>query len=76
MLGESKDQVLPVIVKQRPVDYHVCPHCHEEIHEKGVYAETLDAPLRHGKCGGLIEMPPTDWSKVSPEWRALLGKDK
>jgi len=75
MLGESTAKPLPVIVKQRPVDYHVCPHCHEEIHEKGVY-EGEDEILRHRLCGGAIEMPPIDWSKVSPEWRELLGGPK
>lgn len=76
LLGESvlsKDTPTQVIIRQRPVDYQVCPHCNEEIHEKGVYADEHDqSVLRHRTCGGAIKMPPVDWSKVSPEWRAIL----
>lgn len=71
MLGEGLDEPRQVLVKQRPVDYHVCPHCNQEIHEKGVY-ENDDGILRHRSCGGAIQMPPVDWSQVRPEWRAIL----
>jgi hypothetical protein len=78
MLGESVsslDTPKEVIVRQRPVDYQVCPHCDEEIHEKGVYAdEHAPSVLRHRPCGGAIKMPPVDWSKISPEWRAALQR--
>jgi len=76
-LTESEDQVrtdkstpLPVIIDSRPVEFWRCPHCQQEIHEKHTYVnEGVDY---HSDCKGAIKFPPTDWSKISPEWRALL----
>lgn len=77
IIGESSlNEVKPVVVKTRPVEYHVCPHCNQEIFEKHTYMEgdfmAGTAIQHHSDCGGAIEFPPTDWSKVSPEWRAVL----
>jgi len=70
VIGESqRTNENAVIVKQRPVDYFVCPHCHEEIHEKGTYSDDNLATTRHRACGGVIEYPETpddqiaDWLK-------------
>jgi predicted Zn finger-like uncharacterized protein len=78
VLGESAalDEVKPVVVKTRQEEYHVCPHCGQEIHEKHTFVEGYGTPgeiERHADCGGAIKFPPTDWSKISPEWRKLLG---
>jgi hypothetical protein len=73
MLGESVTK--PVIVKQRSEDYQVCPHCNQEIYEKSLYADEQGI-LHHNVCKGAVELPPTDWSKISPEWRELLGGPK
>ena len=27
----------------------------------------------HSDCKGAIKFPPTDWSKIDPQWRKLLG---
>lgn len=62
--------IAPVIVDSRPVEFWRCPHCKEEIYEKHTYVE--EGIERHSDCGGPIQPPPYDWSKVSPEWRALL----
>ena len=60
----------PVIVDSRPVTYWRCPHCQQEIHEKHTYNEAgVDF---HSDCRKPIKFPPTDWSNISPEWRALL----
>ena len=76
LLGEStstKDTPKQVTVRQRSVNYDVCPHCDEEIQEKSVYADEHDgALLRHSSCGGAIEYPPVDWSQIAPEMRAIL----
>lgn len=70
----DKNTPLPIIVEQRPVDYYVCPHCKQEIFEKHTYVE--EGVERHAECKGAIKWPPTDWSKIDPQWRALLGGPK
>lgn len=81
ILGESVvaftlDEAKPVLVKTRPVEYHECPHCGQEIFEKHTFIDGDYASgnyvERHSDCKGAIKFPPTDWSKISPEWRALL----
>lgn len=67
----NKSTPLPVIVDSRPVEFHRCPHCQQEIYEKHIYEE--NGVDYHSDCKGAIKLPPTDWSKVSPEWRKLLG---
>lgn len=69
--GSDKNTPLPVIVDSRPVEFHRCPHCQQEIYEKHIYEQ--DGIDYHSDCKGAIKLPPTDWSKVSPEWRKLLG---
>jgi hypothetical protein len=80
-LTESGDQLKPVkpfagapvkdvVIDSRPVEFWRCPHCQEEIHEKHTY--TQEGVDYHADCGGPIKPPPTDWSKISPEWRELL----
>lgn len=70
-LRTDKSTPLPVIIEQRPVDYWMCPHCKQEIHEKHTYVhEGIDY---HSDCKGAIKFPPTDWSKIDPQWRKLLG---
>lgn len=64
------NEVKPVIKGTRQIEVLMCPHCQQEILEKHMYWEAgVD---RHRDCGGAIQMPPFDWSTVSPEWRALL----
>lgn len=63
-------QPLPVIVDSRPVEYWRCPHCKQEIYEKHTYHE--DGVDYHSDCKNPIKFPPTDWSKIDPQWRALL----
>lgn len=63
--------VKPVVVDSRPVEYWRCPHCNNEIHEKHTYVE--EGVEYHSDCGGPIQLPPTDWSKIDPQWRKLLG---
>lgn len=67
----AKDVPTQVIKDSRPIEIYRCPHCQQEIHEKHTYVEESGIE-RHRDCGGAIQWPPTDWSKVSPEWRALL----
>ena len=67
----NKSTPLPVIIEQRPVDYWKCPHCQQEIHEKHTYVE--EGVDHHSDCNGAIKFPPTDWSKIDPQWRKLLG---
>ncbi len=69
-LTESKAEPLPVIVDSKPIEFWRCPHCKEEIHEKHMFYE--NGVDYHRDCGGALKLPPTDWTKVSPEWRALL----
>lgn len=66
----AKDTPTPVVVDSRPQEFYRCPHCQQEIHEKHTYVE--EGITHHSDCGGAIKFPPTDWSKVSPEWRELL----
>lgn len=70
--GESLDEVKRVIKRPRTEYDSVCPHCNETIHEKGTYAESLDAPLRHSTCGGAIEFEPVDPETVDPWLRRYL----
>jgi hypothetical protein len=66
----AKDVPTPVIVDSKPQEIFRCPHCKDEIHEKHTYVE--EGIERHSDCGGAIQWPPTDWSKIDPQWRALL----
>lgn len=76
MLGEakavdpSKNEPRKVIEAQRPVTYHVCPHCQQEIFEKHTYSEDNGLTERHSDCGGVIEWPelPLDsiWAPLRP----------
>lgn len=77
ILGESSlDEVKQVVVKTRAEEFHACPHCGQEILEKHTFVEGDfmggNYIERHRDCGGAIKWPPTDWSKINPEWRALL----
>ena len=66
MLGESLSGK-PVVIKQRSVDYQVCPHCNEEIQEKSLFAESEDSPYMVHSCGGKVLLPETDPSTVA-DW--------
>ena len=69
-VAAAKAAPLPVIVDSRPESFWRCPHCKQEIHEKHMYEE--NGVEHHSDCGGAIQLPPTDWSKIDPQWRALL----
>jgi hypothetical protein len=62
----AKNEVRMVEVKQRPVDFEVCPHCQQEIYERHTYTDE-DGTERHSDCDGAIKRPePTnvpDWLK-------------
>jgi hypothetical protein len=68
-LTEAKEP-LPVIIDSKPVEFWRCPHCKQEIYEKHMYYE--NGVDYHSDCKGPIKMPPTDWSKIDPQWRAAL----
>jgi hypothetical protein len=63
ILGESVTGK-SVVVKQRSMDYQVCPHCNEEIHEKSLFTESGDSPYMVHSCGGKVLLPETDPSTV------------
>lgn len=71
IIGESA-----VIVKQRPVDYYECPHCHEEIQEKGTYSDDGGDTLRHNKCGGVVEYPEIPDSEIVDWLRPYVQKSR
>lgn len=76
VIGEaaSRNEVKPVVVKTRQVEYHVCPHCDQEIFEKHTFIDgdfMGEHVERHSDCGGAIKFPPVD---VSPAWKSLLSK--
>lgn len=64
------DEEKPVIQKDRVVKngITVCPHCHEEIHEKG-YGER-DGKTIHRKCSGVLRMPPPSEEIIATVERA------
>ena len=70
-VDSDKSKPLPVIIDSRPVEIWRCPHCKDEIHEKHTFVK--EGIEYHSDCKGAIVPPPTDWSKISPEWRKLLG---
>lgn len=82
MLGESAESPKPfaaapikkVIEATRPVPYHVCPHCNQEIHERHTYIDgdfaTGEYVERHSDCGGAIELPEANY-ELAPEWQFL-----
>lgn len=65
-----------VIVKQRPADYYVCPHCGEEIHEKGSFSDDGGDTLKHGKCGGVIEYPETPLDDIADWLRPYIEQSR
>ena len=74
VISPDKNKPLPIIIDSRPVEFWRCPHCQQEIYEKHTYVE--EGIERHSDCGGAITRPPYDWSKIDPQWRALLGGPK
>jgi len=75
VIGESQQtNENAVIVKQRPVDYYVCPHCHEEIHEKGTYSDDNGDTSRHRACGGVVEYPETPDDQIADWLRPHVQK--
>ena len=63
-----------IIEAFKPVKCWVCPHCRQEIHERHTFTEG-DQEF-HSDCKGALIFPPTDWSQISPEWRAILEPKK
>lgn len=66
--SESLNKPMPVIVESRPVEYHVCPHCRQEIFEKHTY---IDGDFssghyleRHSDCKGAILLPEQDLEQI------------
>ena len=49
----------------REVQYDICPHCKQEIHEKHDYTEDGGVTWRHSDCGGLIARPETPLEEVA-----------
>jgi hypothetical protein len=56
----------PVVIAQRSVDYHVCPHCNQEIHEKHTYTDESGVEY-HRDCGKPIKFPETPLEEI-PAW--------
>lgn len=63
----------PVVVAQRAVDYHVCPHCQQEIHEKGTYMDEHGTTY-HRECGKAIEFPETPLEDIASWLRPYVEK--
>ena len=73
---ESLDEVRPVIEDSRPVTFHRCPHCQEEIHEKSLFTEDIELPyMIHRPCGGKVLLPEPDPSTVA-EWLRPAVEDQ
>lgn len=62
-------EVRPVVMAKRTVEVMQCPHCQQEILEKHIFEE--GGVDHHRDCGGAIQLPGTDWSKVSADWQFL-----
>jgi hypothetical protein len=61
-----------VVIKERTIEYHACPHCKKEIHEKHSYVKNWNAVMEdsnlemvhvHKDCGGEYMHPPTPQSE-------------
>ncbi len=53
-LSDAKE----IIRKPQSILYvDICPHCNEEIHEKGIYSPDGGKTLTHSRCGGVIIFP-------------------
>lgn len=57
--SQTKSNPLPVNVKIRIIEdkIFICPHCKEEIHEKGIYWDLKSNIEYHRACGGAIITP-------------------
>jgi hypothetical protein len=80
-LSADTPRAKPVVLRDRVIKdgIMICPHCNEEIHEKGIATEILgENKMRHthGKCGGEILLPPP--SPEAQEWldRFKRGADR
>jgi hypothetical protein len=72
IIGEAA-QSNAVIVKTRPVEYHVCPHCQKEIHEKSTFSEDGGETSKH-TCGGVVEFPEPDYKNLLPWAREMVDQ--
>jgi hypothetical protein len=63
----------PVIQRDRVIKDGdtICPHCNEQIHEKG-YGER-DGKTIHRKCGGVIKMPEPSAESIEQMRRVAPG---
>jgi len=69
-MNPSYMELKDVIVRERKIKYHECPHCNKEIYEKHTYIEgdfLGEHTTHHSDCGGAIKYPEPDWSKVA-DW--------
>ena len=48
----------------REIQYDICPHCKQEIHEKHEYTEDGGVTWRHSDCKGMISRPETPLEQV------------
>lgn len=75
---ESQEKPLMVEKGQRVEEFHVCPHCKQEIYEKHTYIDgdfmSGNYITRHSDCKGAIEFPESipldeiaDWLRPSVE---------
>jgi hypothetical protein len=72
LIGESTSQPKEIIFKDKviPGGMQVCPHCMEEIHEKGVGFRQESQEFFHGKCGGEIRYPHPSQKQIETMERA------
>lgn len=90
LLQEDHDESRDIIYKDRVVKDGtlICPHCNQEIHEKGTYSDDDGKTTRHGVCRKPVRFkPPTDdvlahieqawgikFNKDTREWTPVAGK--
>lgn len=80
LVDSIKDQAMetearvaaPTRLRERTEYDHVCPHCDEIIHEKGIYSPDRGATIQHRACGGAITFTRT---AAKPKYCSHCGKE-
>jgi len=62
----------PTKLRERTEYDHVCPHCDEVIHEKGIFSPDRGATIQHRVCGGAITFTRT---AAKPKYCSHCGKE-
>jgi hypothetical protein len=79
-LNEDHNEEREVVYRDKVVKDGVliCPHCNNEIHEKGTFSDDNLKTTRHRECNGIIKFRPPDdetLKRIEQAWGIKFNKE-